>query len=208
MPLINMAEAVSRGDIIVDEVDALNKYVERFADGRDQPFRGGERLPTLPLPSVVNNTAGYSNNDSFSWNQVLVDEVDLARVAENGRGDISVPVSTGSHQAGVAGPAPNNSVTTEDGENNLWDRSLLVDEVDFLDAFEHGKIRNDGSNIMRLSYDNRIRRSEPNGNENGVQAETVDDDDVIVSYNNNDGSDDDDSDGRSGDVSNHPTVNA
>lgn len=36
MPLIDMAEAVSRGDIIVDEVDALNKYAGRFGEDRGQ----------------------------------------------------------------------------------------------------------------------------------------------------------------------------
>ena len=37
MPLIDLAEAVSRGEIIVDEVDALNKYAQRFIADRNQP---------------------------------------------------------------------------------------------------------------------------------------------------------------------------
>lgn len=37
-------------------------------------------------------------NNSFNWNQVLVDEVDLVRAAEHGRGDSGVSVSATSHE--------------------------------------------------------------------------------------------------------------
>lgn len=49
------------------------------------------------------------------------------------------------------GPAPNGNVNGG-SESGTWERSLLVDEVDYLEAVEHGKIKNDGSHIMRLSY--------------------------------------------------------
>lgn len=158
-----MAEAVSRGDIIVDEVDALNKYAERFSGEQDQVHHA-QRLLNLSVPSIIaNSEEGNARNDErFSWNQVLVDEVDLVRAAEHGRGD-GVSVMAELHEVDMAGPAPNDNIVAEVGEINTWDRSLLVDEVDYLEAVEHGKIKNDGSHIMRLSYENRIRR--PNENE-------------------------------------------
>ncbi|KAM3716964.1 Sodium/potassium-transporting ATPase subunit [Dirofilaria immitis] len=179
MPLIDMAEAVSRGDIIVDEVDALNAVnsgkLSEIETARFSPLviehsrrqSGGNAVNYAdPLPDLGGTEIGDANgaigsDDEQTWNNVLVDEVDFVHAVERGRID--------RNDLHIMGCRSNGDVE-EFGDilqgQNGWNR-VLVDEVDILHAVEQGS-RIVSRSECRLNYmhqaENGSGRSDRNSN--------------------------------------------
>uniref|UniRef100_A0A0R3RRN0 Chromo domain-containing protein n=1 Tax=Elaeophora elaphi TaxID=1147741 RepID=A0A0R3RRN0_9BILA len=188
MPLIDMAEAVSRGDIIVDEVDALNAVnsgklseieTARFSplviehSRRQSGGNGSAVNRTDPLPNLDGIELGEANgaagsDDEHTWNNVLVDEVDFVHAVERGRisrNDLHIMGCRSSGDTWIPQRVVDDVEELGDisYDENGWNR-VLVDEVDILHAVEQGS-RIINRSECRLSYmhrENGIERSEMN----------------------------------------------
>uniref|UniRef100_A0A915B2Z4 Uncharacterized protein n=1 Tax=Parascaris univalens TaxID=6257 RepID=A0A915B2Z4_PARUN len=163
MPLIDLAEAASRGEIIVDEFDALNAVsvgkLSELESARISPIIAAH---TMNMRNAVNGSrnvdaAGISES---TWIGVLVDEVELARAAAEQasanpavrmplRGDDAVArVSEREQNAARMGME---SAEVEP-QSTVW-RTLLVDEVDFKHAMQHGDVAPDNTHLSSLHYE-------------------------------------------------------
>ncbi|KAK6108602.1 hypothetical protein QQG55_32700 [Brugia pahangi] len=190
MPLIDMAEAVSRGDIIVDEVDALNavnsgklseietarfsplviEHSRRRSSGNGSIINHADPLPHLDgtEPGDTNGAAG--SDDEHTWNNVLVDEVDFVHAVERGRingNDLHIMGCRSSDDTWIPQRVVDDVEEFGDisHDENGWNR-VLVDEVDILHAVEQGS-RIVNRSECRLSYihrENGTERSERNSN--------------------------------------------
>ncbi|VDK66566.1 unnamed protein product [Onchocerca ochengi] len=189
MPLIDMAEAVSRGEIIVDEVDALNAVnsgkLSEIETARFSPLviehsrrqSGGNGFAvnrTDPLPDLSGIELGDANgavgsDDEYTWNNVLVDEVDFVHAVERGRinrNDLHIMGCRSNGDTWISQRVVDDVEEFGDisQDENGWNR-VLVDEIDILHAVEQGsKIVNRSE--CRLSYmhraENGTGRSERN----------------------------------------------
>ncbi|VDN03265.1 unnamed protein product [Thelazia callipaeda] len=155
MPLIDMAEAVSRGEIIVDEVDALNavnsgklseletaRFSALVAEHSRRQSNGsnyGLNNADLDGSELGASNAAAASDDEHAWNNILVDEVDFVHAAERGRIN-----RRDLYMMGCRSDSFNPARMADDGEfgdfsqdENCWNR-ILVDEVDILHAAEQG----------------------------------------------------------------------
>uniref|UniRef100_A0A915PLM6 Uncharacterized protein n=1 Tax=Setaria digitata TaxID=48799 RepID=A0A915PLM6_9BILA len=169
-----MAEAVSRGDIIVDEVDALNAVnsgkLSEIETARFSPLvvEHSRRQSGVPLPDIdgvelgdVNGTTG--SDDEHTWNNVLVDEVDFVHAVERGRinrNDLHIMGCRSSGGTWIPQRVMDDNIE-EFGDisqdENGWNR-ILVDEVDILHAVEQGS-RIVNRSECRFSYMHRETES-------------------------------------------------
>ncbi|VDK74396.1 unnamed protein product [Litomosoides sigmodontis] len=159
MPLIDMAEAVSRGDIIVDEVDALNAVnsgkLSEIETARFSPLviehsrrQSGGNISTTDPPLNLDGIelgdahGAAGSDDEHTWNNVLVDEVDFVHAVERGRinrNDLHIMGCRSSDDTWIPQRGVDDNEEFGDishGENG-WNR-VLVDEVDILHAVEQG----------------------------------------------------------------------
>ncbi|VDN17245.1 unnamed protein product [Gongylonema pulchrum] len=179
MPLFDMAEAVSRGDIIVDEVDALNavnsgklseletarfsplvaEHSRRQSAGNGTQHIRAEALPFGLAGGDVNGASAGGSDDEHAWDNVLVDEVDFVHAAERGRiarKDLPIPEHRSSGTSAAFQRMLNDNTgdfADSSQEENDWSR-VLVDEVDILHAAEQGS-RISNRSECRLSFMHR-----------------------------------------------------
>ncbi|EFO23811.1 hypothetical protein LOAG_04677 [Loa loa] len=178
MPLIDMAEAVSRGDIIVDEVDALNavnsgklseietarfsplviEHSRRQSSGNGSAVNRADPLPNLDDIELGDANGATGSDDEHTWNNVLVDEVDFVHAVERGRinrNDLHIMGCRSNGDTWIPQRVVDDVEEFGDilHDENGWNR-VLVDEVDILHAFEQGS-RIVNRSECRLSYMHR-----------------------------------------------------
>ncbi|CAG9536094.1 unnamed protein product [Cercopithifilaria johnstoni] len=189
MPLIDMAEAVSRGDIIVDEVDALNAVnsgklseieTARFSPlviehSRRQSGENGSGINRAdPLPNLDGIELGDANaaagsDDEHTWNNVLVDEVDFVHAVERGRisrNDLHIMGCRSNADTWIPQRVVDDVEEFGDishGQDG-WNR-ILVDEVDILHAVEKRSriVNRSECRLIYMHRENGTGRSERNG---------------------------------------------
>ncbi|KAL3985548.1 hypothetical protein ACH3XW_39075 [Acanthocheilonema viteae] len=191
MPLIDMAEAVSRGDIIVDEVDALNavnsgklseietarfsplviEHSRRQSGGTGSAINRADPLQNLDGIELGDTNGTTGSDDEHAWNNVLVDEVDFVHAVERGRinrNDLHIMGCRSNGDTWI--PQRMVDDVEEFGDishsENGWNR-VLVDEIDILHAVEQ-RSRIVNRSECRLTYMHRENGTERLGRNNDI----------------------------------------
>ncbi|KHN74093.1 hypothetical protein Tcan_02719 [Toxocara canis] len=168
MPLIDLAEAASRGELIVDEFDALNAInvgkLSELESARISPIIATHTINLRNASANGNADAATASSNDSTWDGVLVDEVELARAAaEHANANTSVRVRSHDRdprssiiRAAHGRDVDSASMAMRGGEmepeSSVWS-TVLVDEVDFKHAMQHGELAPESSHISSLQYD-------------------------------------------------------